>query len=68
MNENVIAACTTYTTCALVPSIVSTIHDIEWTTVGAIVLLVARLCKDVPDAYDSIMSRIKKNKKNKKDT
>jgi hypothetical protein len=62
MNENVIAACTSYTTCA----ILSTIHEINWTTVGAVVLLVARLCKDVPDAYDSIVTRIRKYKKDKR--
>lgn len=39
--------------------------DIDWLTVGAVVLLAARLAKDVPDAYDAISARFKKKKKKK---
>lgn len=42
--------------------------DIDWATVGAVVLLVARLCKDVPDAYDAIVERIRVYREKKKQT
>lgn len=59
MNTNAVEACTSYIACSLVMHI----QEINWATVGAVVLLVARLCKDVPDAYDAIKSRLKKKKK-----
>lgn len=61
MNTNGFEACTSYMTCGMILHI----QEINWTTVGAVVLLIARLVKDVPNAYDAIRSRIEKNKQNK---
>lgn len=54
-------ACTSYSVCG----VLITVQDINWATVGAVVLLIARLIKDVPDAYDSMMKRIRKRKHDK---
>ena len=43
------------------------LQDINWATVGAVVLLIARLIKDIPDAYDSVRLRIKKRRGNSND-
>jgi len=60
MSDNVVEACTSYSVCGLL----MTIQEIDWMTLGAIVLLVARLVKDVPDAYDAIVDRINKRRNN----
>ena len=65
MNHNyheTIAACTSYSTCG----ILMTLQEINWATVGAVVLLCARLAKDVPDAYDSVIKRLADRKERKK--
>ena len=61
MKDEIVSACTSYGTCALIY-----LHSVDWATVGAVVLLVARLAKDVPDAYDAIMARRKSKKKQTK--
>lgn len=61
MKDEIISACTSYGTCALIY-----LHSVDWATVGAVVLLIARLAKDVPDAYDALMARRKPKKKPKK--
>lgn len=58
MNHNGIEACTSYMACGLALHI----QNIDWATVGAVVLLIARLVKDVPDAYDSLRARLAKRK------
>lgn len=47
-----------YSTCGVVLAI----EEIDWMTVGAVILLVARLVKDLPDAYDSVKERIARYK------
>lgn len=61
MKDELVSACTSYGTCALIY-----LQGIDWATVGAIVLLIARLVKDVPDAYDAIMQRRKPKRKQTK--
>lgn len=61
MSNNIADACTSYMTCGILVS-----SDINWGAVGAGILLVARLMKDIPDAYDAIRKRIKKRNKKKK--
>lgn len=58
MNTNFFESCVSYTTCGIALGI----QDIDWMTVGAVVLLIARLVTDIPAAYDSIRDRIKRNK------
>lgn len=58
------SAVTSYMTC----SILLHLQAIDWATAGAVLLLVARLVKDVPDAYDAIKKRLKQNKKKRKKT
>ena len=53
-----------YSTCGLVLAI----EDIDWMTVGAVILLIARLVKDIPEAYDSVKERIMRYKENKDKT
>lgn len=60
-NTNMVEACTTYGTCLLLA-----LQNIDWMVVGGVVLLIARLCKDVPDAYDAIVERVNRNKKVKR--
>lgn len=57
-NHDVLDACTGYGACILLY-----LQDVNWTVVGATLLLVARLVKDVPDAYDAIASRVRRPKK-----
>ena len=61
MTSNLTDSCTTYLAC-----LVGMTKDIDWMTVGAIVLLVARLIKDVPDAYAELHKLYRKRKKRKK--
>ena len=61
MKDGIVSACTSYGTCALIY-----LQDVDWATVGAIVLLIARLVKDVPDAYDAIMQRKRPKRKQTK--
>ena len=61
MNTNFFESCVSYTTCGIALGI----QDINWMTVGAIVLLVARLITDIPEAYDSIHKRIRRTKQDK---
>ena len=51
-------SCLSYATCGLIFNI----QSIDWVTVGGIVLLIARLAVDVPNAYDSIKNRLNKRK------
>lgn len=60
MQHNSLEACTSYLACTIAYA-----KDIDWATAGAVILLVARLIKDVPEAYDAIRARIKKNKNDK---
>lgn len=53
-----------YSTCGIVLAI----EDIDWMAVGAVILLIARLVKDIPEAYDSVKERIKLYKENKDNT
>ena len=50
-----------YSTCGIVLAI----EDIDWMAVGAVILLIARLVKDIPEAYDSVKERIMRYKENK---
>jgi hypothetical protein len=43
------------------------VQDINWATIGAVILLIARLVKDVPDAYDAVMKRLEERKKKRKE-
>lgn len=60
MTNHTLDACTSYLACTIAYT-----KDIDWATVGAVILLIARLVKDVPEAYDAIRARIKKNKNDK---
>lgn len=51
-------SCLSYATCG----IAFHIQSIDWVAVGGVVLLIARLAVDVPNAYDSIKKRLKKTK------
>ena len=64
MKSNLIDSCMSYSTCGLVLAI----EDIDWMTVGAVILLIARLVKDIPEAYDSVKERIMRYKENKDKT
>ena len=60
-----IESCTSYAVCGLTLHLPEfSLHDINWATVGASVLLVARLIKDVPEAIEAIQ-KYWKNYKNK---
>lgn len=59
--DHVASSCTTYATCGVLLN-----SDINWGAVGAALLLVARLIKDVPDAIKTIKSYMKKRKKKNK--
>jgi len=58
MRHNLLDSCMSYSTCGIVLAI----EEIDWMTVGAVVLLVARLVKDLPDSYDSVKGRIARYK------
>jgi len=62
MNTQTLEVCTSYSVCGVLLHI----QDINWTTVGAVILLLARLIKDVPDAYDAIAKRFRKQDTNDK--
>jgi len=62
MTNNLTDSCTTYLAC-----LVGMTKDLDWMTVGAVVLLVARLIKDVPDAFTALIEMYKKYKENKND-
>lgn len=64
MRSNLIDSCMSYSTCGIVLAI----EDIDWMTVGAVILLIARLVKDIPEAYDSVKERIMRYKENKDKT
>jgi hypothetical protein len=65
LDNTSVGACTSYAACGFAFYIPS-FEDIHFTTMGAIILLIARLIKDVPDAYDSVMKRIADRKERKK--
>lgn len=58
MNHQVAESCVSYLACGLALHI----SEINWTTIGAVVLLIARLLSDVPAAYDSVVKLIKRYK------
>lgn len=62
MSSNLTDSCTTYLAC-----LVGMTKDIDWMTVGAVVLLIARLIKDVPDALVALSEMYKKYKEKKND-
>lgn len=62
MSNNLVDVCTSYGACGLLMSL----HEIEWTAVGAVILLLARLVKDVPEAYYAVKSILEKRNKKKK--
>ena len=64
MKSNLIDPCMSYSTCGIVLAI----QDVDWMAVGAVILLIARLLKDIPDAYDSVKERIKLYKESKDKT
>lgn len=57
-NHQVTESCVSYLTCGLALHI----QEINWTTIGAVVLLIARLLSDVPAAYDSVVKLVKRYK------
>lgn len=61
MNHHNLDACTGYLACTLALYI----QEINWATLGAAVLLIARLLTDVPAAYKSLRSLLKPGKKDK---
>lgn len=56
ISDHVVSSCTSYAACGMWFQL----GEINWGTVGASVLLIARLAKDVPDAIRSIRAYFKK--------
>lgn len=63
MSSHLAEVCTSYSVCGILMSV----QEIDWMTVGAFVLLLARLVKDVPDAYDAVRNRLIERKETKHD-
>lgn len=61
LTQNLAESCTTYMTCGLWLHL----SELNWGAVGATILLIARLVKDVPEAYHAIKKHFAKNKRKK---
>lgn len=60
----ILDACTSYAVCGILYNMAA---DINWASLGATVLLVARLLKDVPEAIGSLHKYITGRKHDKSD-
>lgn len=61
LTQNVAESCTSYMACGL-----GYLSELNWGAIGATILLVARLVKDVPEAYAAIKKYLSQRKKRKK--
>lgn len=61
MSNQITDSCTTYLACAVAMH-ADIATSLDWAKVGAVVLLVARLIKDIPDAIDTVVRLYKKYK------